>query len=575
MTMILKINGLCKEWDGRVIWDKVDLELMQGERIALFGRNGVGKSTLLYILTNRATADGGVIERKLPISEWGWLDQQIDVEPDLLTIDYVMSDNGEQWKAEKRMRQLKLDPETWYLPYRQLSGGQKTRAQLARLMVNEPKLLLLDEPTNHLDAESLVWLEEWVRSYPGTVLFVSHDRAFIDAVADGICEITANGSRKYKGGYTDYMEQKELERRTQEALYRKQEQARKELEECIRRYQQWFQQSEKSATDVEVGITKSFYKAKALKNISRFHAKERELERLEAESVDKPRDTPQLKMQLQESEFAARTLLRLSSVSFAYDRLLFDQLTTTIERGDRLAVIGPNGAGKSTLLRLMLGQLTPTSGEMKIHPQTKIGYFSQELEGLQENENLLDSLLSLPSMTQTYARTILGCFLFSRDDVFKRIKDLSMGEKCRVAFLKLYFSGANLLVLDEPTNYFDIDTRERVEQALMAYSGALVVVSHDRYLVRKLANRLLMLDGSSKCKLFQGTLSEWEELERDQYANKGNKSLVDEARLLELQVIQWMNVSSDSAEEQAANLARIQDARKRIAEIGNELSAEL
>lgn len=588
MTMLVKINGLCKEWDGRVIFEKVDLELMQGERIALFGRNGVGKSTLLYMMTNRAAADGGTIERKLPISEWGWMDQQTDVGPDLFTIDYVQSDGGEQWKAEKRLRQMKLDPGTWYLPYAQLSGGQKTRAQLARLMVNEPKLLLLDEPTNHLDEESLRWLESWVRSYPGTVLFVSHDRAFIDAVADGICEITASGSRKYKGGYTDYLAQKELERRTQEALYRKQEQARKELEECIRNYQQWFVQAEKAATKVEVGITKSYYKAKANKNISRYHAKERELERLEAESVEKPRDTPQLKMQLQDSEFAARTLMRLESVAFSYEgdsgydneysgddkRLLFDQLHVAVERGDRLAVIGPNGTGKSTLLRLMLGELTPTAGQIKVHPQTQIGYFSQELEGLNGHETLLDSLLSLPNMTQTYARTILGCFLFSRDDVFKRIEDLSMGEKCRVAFLKLYFSGANLLVLDEPTNYFDIDTRERVEHALMEYSGALVVVSHDRYLVRKLGNKLLMLDGTSQCKQFQGNLSEWEELERDRYAASSDPALVDEARLLEMQIVQWMNASADSAEEQAANLERIHKARKWLAEIQAKMSVK-
>lgn len=588
MTMLIKASGLSKEWNGRLIFEKVDLEIVQGERIALFGRNGVGKSTLFYILTGRLAADGGTIERRLPIDDWGWMDQQLDVQPDILTIDYVQSDCDELWKVEKRLRQMKLEPETWYIPFDNLSGGQKTRAQLARLMVREPKLLLLDEPTNHLDEESLCWLESWVRTYPGTVLFVSHDRAFVDAVADGIYEITSSGSRKFKGGYTAYREQKELDRRTQETLYRKQEQARKELEECIRNYQQWFVQAEKAASKAEIGAAKPYYKAKAKKNISRYHAKERELERLEAESVEKPRDTPQLKMQLQDSEFAARTLMRLESVRFSYEgdegsdeyrdrsnRLLFNQLHLTVERGDRLAVIGPNGVGKSTLLRLMLGELTPAAGQVKAHSQTRIGYFSQELEGLDGDETLLDSLLSLPSMTQTHARTILGCFLFSREDVFKRIEDLSMGEKCRVAFLKLYFSGANLLILDEPTNYFDIDTSERVEHALMEYSGALVVVSHDRYLIRKLANKLLMLDGSSPCKLFQGTLSEWEELKQDQYASGAkNPALIDEARLLEMQIVHWMNASADSAEEQAVNLARIQAMRKRLVEIQVEMNAD-
>lgn len=237
---------------------------------------------------------------------------------------------------------------------------------------------------------------------------------------------------------------------------------RKALEETIRNYQEWFHKAHNSATDVEVKITQSFYKAKANKNISRYHAKQKQLERLERERVDKPREAAKLNMELHMNPLAARQLLALEEVSFSYtgDKLLLRDLRITLERGDRLAVRGPNGTGKTTLLKLMIGELEPSQGKVTRHPQLKIGYFSQELEGLPENQTLLDSLLTLPSMTQSAARTILGCFLFSRDDVFKHIGDLSMGEKCRVAFLRLYFGGANLLVLDEPTNYLDIDTRK-------------------------------------------------------------------------------------------------------------------
>ena len=197
---------------------------------------------------------------------------------------------------------------------------------------------------------------------------------------------------------------------------------------------------------------------------------------------------------------AARQLLALEEVSFSYtgNQPLLRDLRIAVERGDRLAVRGPNGTGKTTLLKLMIGELEPSQGKVTRHPQLRIGYFSQELEGLPENLTLLDSLLTLPSMTQSAARTILGCFLFSRDDVFKRIGDLSMGEKCRVAFLRLYFGGANLLVLDEPTNYLDIDTQEVMENVLKQASGALVLVSHDRMLTKSLANRLCDLEAGGQ-----------------------------------------------------------------------------
>ncbi|WP_242403667.1 ribosomal protection-like ABC-F family protein [Paenibacillus pini] len=424
--------------------------------------------------------------------------------------------NGFEWETdvEKHLTKLHVGTELWDRPFADLSGGQKTKVRLASLLLQRPAFLLLDEPTNHLDEESMGWLEDWLNRYEGTVLLVSHDRTFLDRVVTGICELTSNGLKKYKGGYSDYRREKERELREQEVLYKKQKQAKEALEESIRRYQEWFVQAERSAsTNNEVKITTSFYKAKALKNISRYHAKQKELERLESVSVQKPRDGAKLNMKLTEGSFTARVLLRLEDVSFGYDdqQPLFDQLHLTLSRGDRLAVRGANGAGKSTLLKLLLGQQEPYEGRVWQHPMLNIGYFSQELEGLREEETLLDSLLRLPSMTETHARTILGCFLFSREAVFKKIGDLSMGEKCRAAFIQLYFSGANLLVLDEPTNYLDITTREVIEDALGAYPGALVVVSHDRMLIRKLAGRLLTLSAEEKPQIFEGTVEEEEQ----------------------------------------------------------------
>lgn len=575
--LIVKATDLRKEWDGTVLFENVSFEIAEGQRIAIFGRNGTGKTTLLKGLLGQTAFDHGSVHRHLPLEEWGWLEQHPAGVREKTVEDFVLSGSesryalklrleglqrrmsqegatelldqygelhecymqqgGYEWElqAEKCLQRVKLDPGLWRQPFHCLSGGQKTRAQLARLMVREPKFIVLDEPTNHLDEETLGWLEQWLRQYAGTVLLVSHDRYFLDRTASAIYELTGQGGRMYPGGYSDYRKQKDIEWKSQEALHKKQEQTREKLLESIRRYQQWFNQAHQAAGQND------FLRSKAKKNVSRLKAKEAALERLDRDRVRKPREEGGLHMQLQDRPFAAGTLLRIEEVGFAYDggRQIFQALSASVNRGDRVAVIGPNGAGKTTLLRLMTGSLTPASGEVKLHPQTRIGYFAQELDQLNPDETILDSLLRLPGMTQSHARTILGCFLFSGDEAFKRIGDLSMGEKCRVAFLHLYFGGFNLLLLDEPTNYLDIDTREKVEEALLEYQGALVLVSHDRYLLQNIANRLLILDGTG-AKAFPGTYVEYMAKRRDADISAENQRQENEIGRLELKLTQLM-----------------------------------
>jgi len=556
MTTLVRLHEVSKDWNGMELFSGLNLEINEGERLAILGRNGCGKTTLLRMILGEEHG-GGRIERHLPQREWSYMRQRSSIAPGTRVLDAVRQEsgalhevkcklerleqrmssgegdderlladyaaalehyerlNGYMWETEveKTLGRLGLTQEHWNRAYDSLSGGQKTKARLAGLLVSRPRFLILDEPTNHLDEESMRWLEEWLVSYEGTLLFVSHDRTFIDQVATSVVEFTNQGLTKYKGGYSDYKTYKEQELRKQETLYRNQELERKALQEAIRNYQQWFHKAHNSATDVEVKITQSFYKAKANKNISRYHAKQKQLDRLERDRVEKPREAPKLNMELQVNTLHARQLLAMEGVDFAYPGgpTLFSDLRFAVERGDRLAVRGPNGTGKTTLLKLLIGELDPVQGHVARHPQLKIGYFSQELEGLPEDVTLLDSLLTLPSMTQSAARTLLGCFLFSRDDVFKRIGDLSMGEKCRAAFLRLYFGGANLLVLDEPTNYLDIDTQEVMEDVLKRASGALVLVSHDRMLTKALANRLLDLEPGGKVSRFEGSVEELEE----------------------------------------------------------------
>ncbi|WP_379144292.1 ribosomal protection-like ABC-F family protein [Paenibacillus sp. sgz500992] len=602
---LIKAKNIRKEWNGIALFEGVSFEITEGERVLLFGRNGIGKTTLLQGLLGRLAFEEGSVSYGLPAEEWGVLDQQLEISVEMSVLEYVFSGWKEQaalkgrletlgkqlqdtegadaeavaeygeiyesylqldgygWEAkvEKCLRQLKLDPALWGQPYRLLSGGQKTRVQLAALLARQPKLLVLDEPTNHLDNETMEWLEEWVRSYPGTVLYVSHDRTFIDRTATAVLELTPQGCRRYPGAYREYREQKALEARTLEGKYKKQEQEKEQLLESIRRYAEWFQQAHRAAGQND------FLRSKSKKNVSRLHAKEASLARLEKNRVELPKAAPKLSMKLESEAFQGDALLSLHNIRCAYgdNPVLLEDFNLSLRRGDRLAVLGPNGAGKSTLLKLIAGVTQPSGGEVTQHPRTQIGYFAQELDHLDPESTLLDSLLELPGMTQTEARTILGCFLFPREDVFKHIGDLSMGEKCRVAFLRLYFGRGNLLVLDEPTNYLDIDTRERVEEALAAYPGGLVIVSHDRYLHTKVANRLLLLEHGRRPQFFPGTYEEYTAKERGRVLTPEEQTREGELQLLEMSLARLMRSDALETEEENRELmAEIVNLRKAI-----------
>lgn len=277
-----------------------------------------------------------------------------------------------------------------------------------------------------------------------------------------------------------------------------------------------------------------------------------------------------LNMELQTSEYQAKHMLSLEQISLSFgDKQVINELNVQLLRGDRMAVLGPNGAGKTTLLRLITGELQPQSGGIRRNPQLRMGYFSQELENLPEDQTLLDSLLGLPSMTVTEARTILGCFLFSRDKVNQQIGNLSMGEKCRMAFLRLYFSGANLLVLDEPTNYFDIDTREVIEEALSSYDGALVVVSHDRELIRRTATRLLLLGHGGEYERFDGGMDELEQTRQVRAGQPAGREAQEEQLRLELRLTELMQRDPVSAEDAQGTelLEEIRRIRARLNEL--------
>ncbi|SDC74829.1 ribosomal protection-like ABC-F family protein [Shouchella lonarensis] len=580
---IFQATCLKKEWCGHTLFENIHIELKNGEHVAVYGQNGVGKTTLLRGLCGDTPFDHGSVTHMVPVSQWAFLHQEVHATATLQ--DYVATGDHERalikqqletltqkledpdsfkryevlydrflqmngynldTDVEKCLHTVGLPPDTWHTPVSHLSGGQKTRAQIARILLQQPPCVVMDEPTNHLDEETITWLATWIKQYDGAVLYVSHDRYFLDETAEAIYELTETSCTRYEGGYTAYKQQKDLERKTQAAEAKKQEQERQALLAAIRNYQQWFQSAHKQAGQND------FARAKAKKNVSRLHAKESALKRLDESRIRKPQQSERLHMHLQATSFAGRTLLQATDVSFSYGhKNLFTDVTFSVNRSDKIAVTGPNGAGKTTLLKCMIGTLTPVTGKVSMSPQTKIGYFSQELDDLSAKQTILDSFLTLPGTVEADIRTLLGCFLFSRDDVHKQVRALSMGEKCRVAFLKLYLRGANLLVLDEPTNFLDIDTREIIEDLLQGYDGALVVVSHDRYFLEKIATRVLHVE-KGRVDMYDSNYNAYREKRAQPRLNTAAQLRANEREHLQFQLTTLISATTEalSAEQE-------------------------
>lgn len=573
------------EYNGTTLFEGASLEIKPKEHVALIGENGVGKTTFLKGILGEAPVVKGEIMYGVQRDEIGWMEQDGINDTNLTTREYVegnnelnsglkkklnqltkqltgngqdeklinaynealqkyLDANGYEWESEveKVLSKLGIPENLWDTPFVSLSGGQKTRVKLARVIIGSPKLLILDEPTNHLDVETVEWLQEWINRYKGSVLFISHEREFIDKCANVTYELTKSGTNKYIGGYSFYKEQKEHEIKTKQYLYEKQEQERKKLLEAIQTYKDWHQQAKATAS-----VRNPYAQKQAAKQAVKYKVKEKALERLEKERIEKPKEPSVIHASFETQEFSSKKMLSLTDVDFSYgNHPVIQKVTLEINRGDRVAVVGKNGSGKTTLLKLMTGGLAPLSGSIAQNPQLKIGYFFQELESLNEENTILDELLSIPNMKQSDARTILACFLFRKEEVFKKINQLSMGEKCRVAFVKLYFSEANLLVLDEPTNYLDIPTRERIEDALNSYPGSVVIVSHDPYLLRKIANKVVHVENKVVSTFFGG----YEEWEQHSDVSSQNQSLMNELQLLDLELLDLLSKETNEIEEE-------------------------
>ena len=526
MTLV-RASNITKTFAGVPVLQGVSWQIEAGRKIGLVGANGSGKSTLLNLLSGAMSADRGKIEAARQTSI-GYLTQEMTAEGDRALFDEVceafrtlLDMQAEMTRLETHMSQqqageadlqrygalmeefsarqgyairsrveatlsgLGFRADALLTPVRHLSGGQKNIAALARVLLQEPDLLLLDEPSNHLDVRATEWLEGILREYPGTVVVVSHDRYFLDRAVDEIVELEQGGLQRYPGNYSAYVTAKALRREQQTKAYEQQQAEIERHEEFIRR-----------------NI--------AGQNTRQAQSRQKMLARIER--LDRPgAQGRRMNVQFTANRRENHEVLVCRGLRKRYgEREVLRRLSFTIHRGEKVGLTGPNGAGKSTLLRLLMGQEAPDAGSLCVGSNIAVAYYDQELASLQSRNTVLDEVwLMAPDWTQGEMRSHLGRFLFSGEEVLQSIGSLSGGQKSRVALAKLMLTTANLLVLDEPTNHLDIPACEVLEQALAEYPGTLLIVSHDRYFLDRVIDRLLMLhDGA--CTSHAGNYSDYQ-----------------------------------------------------------------
>ncbi|MCM3170459.1 ABC transporter ATP-binding protein [Peribacillus frigoritolerans] len=523
--ILLQINQLSKYYGAELILSNMKLEVQNKDRIALVGRNGAGKSTLLKIIAGQLSHDGGEIIKPKGVTI-GYMAQDTGLESELTIWDEMLTVFTDLIEQEKELRRLEADMarpdifenETVYqkvlneydtlmvafkekggyqyeadirsvlhglqfadfdysTPISTLSGGQKTRLALGKLLLRKPDILILDEPTNHLDIETLSWLEQYLQGYQGAVLIVSHDRYFLDKVVNLVYEISRNNMKKYHGNYSSYLEGKAEDYERDMKLFEKQQGEIEKLRDFVQR-----------------NITRA-------STTKRAQSRRKQLEKMDV--LDKPQgDEKSANFSFQIERQSGNEVLHLQDLAIGYEgETVSKNINSRMTKGESIALVGPNGVGKSTLLKTIISKLPALSGDFRFGTNVEVSYYDQEQANLVSNKRVLNELWDdYPLKPEKDIRTVLGNFLFSGDDVLKTVSTLSGGEKARLALAKMMMQKGNFLILDEPTNHLDLDSKLVLENALIDYPGTILFVSHDRYFINRIATKVIELskDGNEE-----------------------------------------------------------------------------
>lgn len=586
--MLLDVNGIDKTFIDNHVLKNISFHLNDYDKAALVGINGSGKSTLIKIIMNELQADAGVVTFAKDTSV-GYLAQNAIIDSDNTIYEEVITVKSDLLKAEAALRDMEskmgslqgdelnelmnayhnasekfdrdggnmlrsevygtlkglgFNEDAFEQKVNTLSGGQKTRVALAKLLVGRPDFIILDEPTNHLDMNSIIWLENYLLCYKGTVLIVSHDRYFLDRIVDKVIEIDNGKATTFTGNYSDYALKKEHIRITELNAYLNQQRDIAHQQEVIDKL-------------------RSFNREKSIK---RADSRQKMLDKVEL--IDKPTEVnDKMQIVLSPQIESGKDVLDVTGLSKSFDTLLFDGIDFSLKRGEHVAIIGDNGTGKTTILKILNDIVPADSGIIKFGANVTIGYYDQEHHVLHDDKTIFEEIQDeYPTMTNTEIRNVLAAFLFTDEDVFKKIGLLSGGEKGRVSLAKLMLGESNLLILDEPTNHLDITSKEILENAINNYTGTVLYVSHDRYFINKTADRILSLEN----KIFTEYLGNY-----DYYLEKrADLGFTADISAGNLTVQSADSKNPDAAadyKEQKAQAAQAKRAAKELAEIENKI----
>lgn len=512
---VLSVHNLEMSFSERVLFSQVSFDIESSDKVGFIGVNGVGKTTLFKILCGKMEQTGGdfFTSKNLKI---GYMEQhacsnsentvynellsvfphliKMEEEIDRLNLDLEMGRSDEKTivrqtelmeqftamdglvyksRTASALTGLGFKQEDFNMPVKKLSGGQRSKLSLAKLLLSGSDIILLDEPTNHLDINSVSWLESFIRDFKGAVIIISHDRYFLDTVTNKTMELEHEKLQMYKGNYTEFIRKKEEAKKAAENKYKKDMAEIKRIEGIIEQQRRWNRE----------------------KNIKTAESKQKEIDRIKENLVVPESELENIKFKFQPNTESGNDVLMCEGVSKTFgEKKIFENVNMHIRKGEKVFIVGSNGCGKTTLFRIIMGTVPADRGEIDFGAKVETEYFDQMQENLNMEKTAMDEIWDeYPKMTQTQVRTSLGAFLFKGDEVFKPINQMSGGERARVSLLKLMLGGGNFLLLDEPTNHLDTTSREALEESLKSYEGTMLIISHDRYFINKLADRILEL----------------------------------------------------------------------------------
>lgn len=551
MSVILR--NIVKSFNGNVIFKNISAQIHEGDKIGLIGVNGVGKTTLVKILMGEEEFDSGTVEIYPDYMKIGYLKQLIEYEENAtvnerlnsfaLSASTATNSSSYGRKLKNSLIDLGFKEKDLNKKVSKLSGGEKTRLSLCLVLAENPDILILDEPTNHLDIEAIKWLENFLNSIKKNLVIISHDRLFLDNTVNKILVMNSNEIKEYKGNYTDYKHQNEHNIKSLTNKRIKQDKEIKHLEKHIETQMKWYHRANNDKS-YKGNAGSKHYRTSHSRYISTIVSKQIRIGRIKRSMEEIPKEDMVAAFDLINKKTNLNLelpnyLIRVNRLKKSFgNKVVFKDAAFNIRKGDKVALLGRNGSGKTTLIKILLGSEKADSGSVNLTPSLKLGYFSQELEGLNLQNTIFQEIIS-SGIDRDDARKILGSFLFNGEEVFKVIGNLSMGEKCRVAIAKLLMADINMLILDEPTNHLDIVSKENIEQVLKQYQGTIIFVSHDRYFINSIATRIFEIEKQS-IKAYEGGYKYYsnkiEEDKRKEQVGKNYASIKDEIIKLECEM---------------------------------------